>query len=197
MKALIVSTMLIGSLAAGSLAAQEDARSAAAAQEGVAVAQPAPCPHPISLTINGTSTRPSVDPADVPASLVASLAGSQWNQTAVDRHFGHTFHFPAPTPGKECCLMTSGILTVKVKALQGGPPKSATSANDGINLFSHGVVFAGQSPWYTSGVTTGQTATLTFTIPPSVLATGEFTLYVQDDTAVLSAELKLQGCCLR
>ena len=93
--------------------------------------------------------------------------------------------------------MTSGTLRVNVKALQGGPRGSATSANDSISIISGGVVVSQQSPWYTTGVATGATATLTFTIPANILAKGEFSLYAEDDTAVVSAHLTLSGCCLK
>ena len=45
-------------------------------------------------------------------------------------------------------------------------------------------------------VATGQTETLAITIPGNVLAIGFFNLYVEDDTAVVSAVLTLEGCCL-
>jgi hypothetical protein len=166
--------------------------SAAMAQESRRVGPPVPCPHPITITINGGSTPPTPDPADFGAG--ANVIGSVWNQTATDKHFGHTFHFPAP--GRECCIMTSGTLRVTVKALQGGPKGSPTSANDSINVMSSGVNFGQQQPWL-NGVATGATTTLTFTIPPNILAKGQFSLYVQDDTAVVSAQLILSGCCLK
>ena len=92
--------------------------------------------------------------------------------------------------------MTSGTLTITIKALQGGGFNTASSGNDGINIISGGVSVAGLTPW-PSGATTGQTKTVTLNIPPNVLATGLVSLYVQDDTAVLSADLNLKGCCLR
>ncbi len=131
---------------------------------------PVPCPHPVTLTIIGASSPPAPDPADFGPTLAPGVVGSQWNQTAINRHFGHTFHFISP--GKECCLMTSGKLTIKVKALQGGSKGSSTSANDGFTLISQGVSVSGQAPWNTTGVTTGTIATLTFNVPASVLGRG-------------------------
>jgi hypothetical protein len=152
-----------------------------------------PCPHPITLTIEGNKNPPAPDPNDF-GSLYPKVQGSQWNQTAIDKAFGTTFHFPAP--GKECCIMTSATLTVTIKALQGGAFNTASSGNDGVNIISHGQSVLGVTPWPT-GATTGQTKTLTINVPPSVLANGEFSLYVQDDTAVINTVLRLQGCCLR
>src|SRR5258706_588232 len=87
----------------------------------------------------------------------------------------NTIHFPAPP--RECCLMTSGKLTIRVKALQGGPKASSTSANDGFTLISHGLSISGQAPWNTTGVATGTVATLTFVVPPNVLSQGMVTIY--------------------
>lgn len=181
-KYLVASIVLTGILSASLAMAQEDRKPG----------PPVPCPHPITITINAGSAPPTPDPADFAAG--SNVAGSVWNQTATDKHFGHTFHFPAP--GKECCIMTSGTLRVTVKALQGGPKGSPTSANDSVNVMSSGVGFGQQSPWL-NGVVTGATTTLTFPIPANILAKGQFSLYVQDDTAVVSAQLVLTGCCLK
>lgn len=164
-------------------------------EERIASPVALPCPHPTSITLHGQNAAPAPDPADFPPAVVPLVAGSQWNQTAINKQFGHTFHFPAP--GKECCLMTSGKLTVRVKALQGGGPKTSTSANDGFTLFSHGVAISSQAPWNTTGVATGAIATLTFIIPPNVLAQGMVSIYGEDDSAFVSADLTLQGCCLK
>jgi hypothetical protein len=155
----------------------------------------APCPRPITQTINGTATAPQPLSSDL-VSLYGTSVGSQWNQTAINKHFGHTFRFVSPKNG-ECCLMTSGQLTVRVKALQGGGPNSSTSANDAFSLVSNGVAIQQQQPWLTTGVATGTIATLTFNVPPNVLANGVLSFFAQDDSAVLSADLSLRGCCLR
>jgi hypothetical protein len=180
-KMFIVTMFLTGILAAGSLAAQK-----APFMDGAA------CPHPYSTTIKGNSHPPTPDLADFPPNY--GVTGSVWNQTAADKHFGHTFHFPAQP--KECCLMTYGQLVITIKALQGGPFNSPSSGNDGIYLFSAGVRFDSQAAW-PNGAATGQARTVTFNIPANILAKGEFSLYVQDDTAVVSADLTLRGCCLK
>jgi len=179
----VVSLVFIGLLAAGSIAAQ---------QERIAESRPVLCPSPINVVLKGTASAPAPDPVDLPASF--AVTGSQWNQTAINKHFGHTFRFASY--GKECCVITSGTLTVTVKALEGGPRGSSTSANDSVNVISHGTTVSQQSPWL-NGVSTGATQTLTFSIPANVLATGQVSFYVQDDTAVVSADLRLEGCCIR
>jgi hypothetical protein len=158
--------------------------------ERIAPGPQVPCPYPISQIIKGNATPPSADPSDLPPGT--NVAGSAWNQTAVNQHFGHTFRFPT----KDCCAYTRGTLIVTVKALQGGPRGSATSANDSVYVFSGPTRVGEQQPWL-SGVTTGATTTLTFNIPQNILNNGHLTLYVQDDTAVVSADLRLEGCCIR
>jgi hypothetical protein len=198
-KMLAVSFVLI-TLAAPLLLAQE-ARTAAAAPQDVrsvdAIVAPVACPRPVTLVINGASGAPQPLNTDLGPTLYPGTVGSQWNQTAADKHFGHTFRFAAPLPGRDCCLMTWGVLTVRVKALQGGGPKSSTSANDSFNLVSNGIVIQQQQPWNNGGVSTGAIATLTFNVPANVLATGNVSFYAQDDSAVLTADLSLRGCCLR
>ncbi len=181
-KSLVAGIVLTGLLSAGLVMGQEVQRPG----------PPAPCPHPVTITINAGSAAPAPDLTQFPAG--SNVAGSVWNQTAINKHFGHTFHFPAP--GRECCIMTSATLRVTIKALQGGRKGSPTSANDSISILSGGVSVLQQSPWL-NGVATGATTTLSFNIPASVLATGQFSLYAEDDTAVVSATLVLTGCCLK
>lgn len=185
----IIITLALAALAATFLVAQEtQQRVAFPAGSGVV-----PCPHTVSTVLNGASGPPTPDQADL-GPLYANVTASQWNQTSQDKHFAHTFKF-----AKDCCLMTTGVLTVKVKALSGGGPNSSTAANDGFHIYSNGsaVAVLSQQPWVNTGVTAGTIATLTYNIPASVLATGRVTFYAQDDSAVLSADLTLRGCCIR
>ena len=154
-----------------------------------------PCPHPIHTVIKADQHPPTPDPADFGPKLAPLVQGSQWNQTAINKAFGTTFHFPHEG---ECCVWTRGTLVITIKALQGGPKGSPTSANDGIDIISGGssVPSLGQPAW-PGGATTGQTRIVTINIPANILANGKFSLYVEDDTAVLSATLTLEGCCLR
>src|SRR5882724_4219423 len=130
---------------------------------------------------------------------------NQFNQTRSDQGFAYTFKFPAWSNSnkKECCRCTEGAtLTVKFKALQGGGINTPSSWNDDVVVYSslapgpaHQVLF--QRIWpQTAAVATGQTETLTFKIPCKYLSNGHLSIYVEDDTAVLSAELSLSRCCL-
>lgn len=173
--------VLVSAVAAGPVAGQTDRQ----------IVQPAPCPSPI--TLNLTAGPPSA-PTPVASEFAAGMnvAGSVWNQAAPNKHFGHTFRFPAI---KECCLMTKGVLTIRIKALQPGPKNSPSSGNDGIAIVSGGIVKSSQSAWPNGNPP--NTAPITINIPPQVLSTGLVSFYVQDDTAVLSAQLQLTGCCIR
>jgi len=189
----VFAAFAIALFAAGALVAQTGART----DYQLVV----PCPHPVTITRTAPSsppTPPTPDPATFTGVLGTAVAGSVWNQTAADKGFGHTFYFPKP--GKECCLMTRATLTVTIKALQTGPPKSASSANDWVQLVSNGASVPGfaQQPFIGGVTVVGQTATATFTnIPQNLLNTGMLSFYVQDDSAVVSAQLKLEGCCLQ
>lgn len=154
--------------------------------------QPA-CPNPVKLTIPGPPAAPAVVLAELPASWQSAVAGSVWNQTAADKHFAHTFKFPSP---RECCLMSSGVLTVTIKALQTAPPNSSASGNDAVHVASNGAVVASKQPWLTTGVTAGTQTTVTFPIPANVLSRGLVSFYVQDDSAVVAASLTVEGCCI-
>lgn len=191
LKSFITASIVFASLlAAGSAVAQN-----------LVAGPPVPCPHPVSLTLNAPSTPPTPptpDPLDFAPTLTALVAGSQWNQTAVNKSFGHTFHFK----NEECCLMTTGTLQVKVKCLQTGNASSSTSGNDDIYLVKPpGVPVSGFSRrvWpQPAGCVAGAVTTVTFPgIPASVLSTGRVSFFVEDDTAVISATLILNGCCIR
>jgi hypothetical protein len=168
------------------------AASSALAQERPILIQETRCPFPTTLSIpGGTVAAPVV--SEFPAGTATAIAGSVWNQTAPNKAFGHTFHFPA-TPG-ECCLMTKGTLTVTFKALQDASQGGANAGNDGATLYSGHTVVAQQQIW-PGTASAGATTTLTFPLGANALASGLLSLYVQDDTAVLKAELVVEGCCL-
>jgi len=152
-----------------------------------------PCPFPTKLTIP-TGRTPTPVPAQFPPSFQPNLAGSMFNQTAADKHFGHTF--TVPVQPRVCCLWNSGVLTVTIKALQSGSAHGAASANDAVHVVNAGAIVASQQPWLTTGVTAGTVTTVTFPIPANVLNTGMVSFYVQDDSAVVSASLTVEGCCL-
>jgi hypothetical protein len=180
---LITCTLLILLLTAG----------LAAAQEPRETIPRIPCPYPFAVHLTGGPGAPSPAPVlqEFPANLQQLIAGSLWTQKAINKQFGHTFHFPS---SKECCLMTKATLTLHLIALQGGA--GATSANDGVSVYANHQL-AGQSTPWSQTVTTGDTTTITFSIPANLLTGGMVSFYVQDDTAVESANLDVEGCCLK
>lgn len=165
---------------------------AAFAQENVR------CPRPFSTVIIGEKSPPAPNAGAFSAIGVnpAVVSGSQWNQMQVNKSFGTTFHFPAP--GKDCCLMSYGVLVVTLKALQGGGIGSASSWNDDIIVFSGTHRDWDKRVWpQTSAVHAGDTETLHIPLSAATLQSGIVSLYVEDDTAVVSAHLELRGCCIK
>jgi hypothetical protein len=182
MKNSLINALLIICLAAGAASAQE-----VRPTTGVA------CPFPFTVHLSAGPSGPAAPIlSQFPAGIRPLIGGSVWNQTAADKQFGHTFRFNPLT--KECCAMTSGKLTLHLKALVSGP-SNASSVNDGVNVFVGGVAIGGQTPW-TPSVVAGATTTITIPITANNLTSGFVSFYVQDDTAVLSAELDLTGCCV-
>ena len=187
-------SLLLVFLAAGTLLAQEQQRTKNPQPIDIP-SKPVFCPYPYnqSLTAN-TSIAPTIIASEFPANLQAAIVGSQWNQTAINKHFGYTFTFPSE---RQCCLMTSGKLEVKIKALQGGGPNSPTSVNDAVHAIANGAAFMTKQPWLGTTISTGTTATVTFNLTAAQLASGHVSFYVQDDSAVAGAKLTLTGCCIR
>jgi hypothetical protein len=191
MKRILVALVLI--LAAGTALAQQERRAAEAPI--LPPTKVVPCPFPYSQTFTAP---PPATPTPVvsafPPALQAAIAGSVWNQTAANKHFGHTFRFPSE---RQCCLITSGKLEVKIKALQTAPKNGSGSANDAVHAIANGAIFASQQPWLNTGVTAGATTTVTFPLNAQQLAGGTISFYVQDDASVISAKLTVSGCCIR
>jgi hypothetical protein len=175
----------------------------AAQEERTALSQPVPpielCPKPSrQQAINLTASAPSPatpTAADFPTSSCSAGWESNFGGTTSDRCFKHTFTWKAPGP--ECrCL--AGELTIRYKALQGGPAGSSSSANDTVAIFSGGTVVPGTSQALYSGsgaVTTGQTGTKTIRLSCDMLRNNRLSFLVQDDTSVTSATLHIVYCC--
>ena len=140
-----------------------------------------PCPNPVHSII----TRPTSPGGQQPATILGT-----YNQTSINQSFKDTFTFKPPQG--QCCQYTSGVLRVTYKALQGGPANSSTSANDDAGLMP------GPYPRIFTGAVAAGTikANVPYTLTPAMLASGSVTLYVEDDTAVVSATLEITGCCL-
>ena len=164
------------------------------------------CPNPlppVTMTRGGTVAA-TPDIADFPS---GSLTGMMYNQTSDNKIFRDTIVFRKPST-KLCCQLGTlprsgfyGKLTVRYKALDGGPKGSSTSYNDSGGLVYQGHGVPGQSGWiYPQGsfVTTGQIAVHTYYLSAAIVQSGRVSFAVQDDTAVVSATLEVPGgCCLQ
>jgi hypothetical protein len=156
------------------------------------------CPSPINLALNASS--PSVFNADfLPGQLTTSQTAL--NFTGVDRHYVHTFQWKQEHC---CCQITDAVLTVQLKANQGGSVSGSDAGNDDITLMALGVVLLSERVYIHPPVNfpfnAGQTATKTFHLSPASLvmmnANHRLSFDVEDDTSVTSATLQLTGCCL-
>lgn len=191
---LIAAALLTTGSALAQGAAREIARPTSA--EAVAIPRPVACPAPFNVMLN--ANMPYVLPSDVPTGVNYQTS---LNYTGIDKAYLHTFVWKH---GHRCCQVTSAVLTVHLKANAGGQSNSSSDAgNDDISIVHAGQtvqphnerIYTGPYPFQA-----GQTATKTWSLGPAALgvlnSTGTLTLYVQDDTSVLSADLKLTGCCL-
>ncbi|HEX9941917.1 MAG TPA: hypothetical protein VGG03_07875 [Thermoanaerobaculia bacterium] len=199
MRKIFVFTPLLAAailLTAGSVLAQEQAREIATT-EPAAIALPAqPCPAPINMTL--TATTPNVFNGDFAAAQLANQVGL--NYSGSDKHFLHTFQW---RPQHRCCQITKAVLTVRMKANQGGQSASSADAgNDGIAVIHLGAVVPPYnervySNWpFSAGQPASKTWNLTGAALANINANNRLSIYVQDDTMVQSATLQLNGCCL-
>ena len=142
-----------------------------------------PCPHPYHYTVTRGGHM--------------NATTGVYNQTAINQIFEDTFVLPKPPPG-DCCQYQSGTLTVTYRALQGGPANSSTSANDDAGLGPMRPTNNWTRVWLnnTGSVATGAVKTITYPIPPAMIASGSVIFGVEDDTAVVSATLSISGCCV-
>jgi len=156
------------------------------------------CPSPINITLNANT--PSVLNADfLPGQLTTSQTAL--NFTGTDRHYVHTFQWKQEHC---CCQITDALLTVQMKANQGGSATGSDAGNDDITLMALGVVLLSERVYIHPPVNfpfnAGQTATKTLHLSPAALvmmnANHRLSFDVEDDTSVTSATLQLTGCCL-
>jgi hypothetical protein len=153
--------------------------------------KPVPCPSPVHITQTVSSpTAAAPYGPDFPAAYQAP--SPPFGSTASNRIFRHTFRW---RPKGDCCQNVSGRLTVRYRALAGGPAGSSTSANDGMGLFVNGTNVGGQM-LYSGAVTTGQVGTKTFALTPAMLANYRVSFLLQDDSTVISASLQVDACCV-
>lgn len=156
-----------------------------------------PCPYPDSSTISAPASGASTFvPSEYPPSLPPLIAGSVWNQPGADKAFGYTFRYRLPNP-HECCAITGGRLVINIKALQNATSVTSPDAgNDGINVYVAGAQVGAATPWL-GGANAGATKTVTIALPASAFTNGFISFYVQDDTAVQSAQLQIDRCCIK
>jgi hypothetical protein len=198
--------MAAASLFAGGAAQAQDATAAEARVAPAAGGQGMACPHPVNITVSRNSGAASPDVSMFPAAyqsggLNGGLAGSVFNQTAINKWFGHTFKIPQSK--QLCCQYREARLVVTYKSL-------GNASNDGSRVYwgpgganhivAQGMDAAGHiwapSAGAPAGNVAGQTVTHTFVIPANVVATGSFSLWAQDDTAVTSVRMTVTGCCV-
>jgi hypothetical protein len=147
-----------------------------------------PCPNPTLQMMSMTT--PVVMSADFSAAaLAAPRAGI--NDTAPNKVFLHTFRWDPPA----CCRITSAYLTVVTRANQAG------ATNDTIGLALNGSSIPGMAgPLYSGAVTMNQQTTKTFVVNAAGLAAmnanNRLSFAVQDDTRVVSADLRIDRCCI-
>ncbi len=150
-------------------------------------------PRHVHLTASPQQLATSVS-ADFPNGPVGPLEPSFGGLT-INRHFRHTFQFP---PNELCgqCVEGKNTLTLRYRALQGGPAFSSTSVNDGVALYSNGAMVPGTSqPLYSGKVITGQLGTKTIKLECKWLTDNRLSFAVQDDTSVTSATLDVDFSC--
>src|SRR6185295_17872409 len=156
---------------------------------------PVTCRKPRHIHLTATSpqlaTVVAADFSTVPVALEPSFGG-----LSINRHFRHTFTFPAANELCGQCVEGKNTLTLRYKALQGGPAGSSTSANDTMSIASNGVGVPGTSQsLYSGNVTTGQVGTKTIKLECKWLTDNRLSFAVQDDTSVTSATLDVDFCC--
>lgn len=190
----IFSTALIATFLLGSVFAIPQDRKIQIENE-VALPVKGGCPKPIALTL--TATTPNVYNADFTPGMLA-LPRAFLNDPAPNKAFLYTFQWKSE---QRCCEITSAILTVKMKANQAGTKDGSNAGNDGIAIVHGNPVPPFSEPVHSPlPVPPGHVATKSWTLSGQALsnlkANHRLSFYVQDDTMVQSATLKIYGCCL-
>jgi hypothetical protein len=152
------------------------------------------CPNPRAWTLNATT--PNVFNADFNATQLG-LPRAFLNDPAPNKAFLYTFQWRSD---RRCCEITRAVLTVKMKANQGGTSLTSSDAgNDGITIMHSGSAVQGEAV-YTPPFNSGQPSIKTWPLSGAALhnlkVNGRLSIYVQDDTMVESATLQISGCCL-
>ena len=155
-----------------------------------------PCPNPMSEVFNANT--PGIVNADFNAVQMAN-AQQALGYTVRNKGYMHTF---AWTPKLKCCQVVSAVLKIEFKSLQNATQHGSNADNDYFHLMGNGgVAFPGYSSLiFTSPSSAGTVVTKSINITGAALAylnvNKRISIYVQDDTSVLKAELHLVICCL-
>lgn len=155
------------------------------------------CPRPLALTL--TATTPNVVNADFTATQLGAPR-SFLNNPTLDKSFLYTFEWKRE---EACCEIGRAVLTVKLQANGGGMAKTSPDAgNDGIAIMHLGTSVAPftEAVYSSWPFSPGQVVTKTWNLTGAALnylnADHRLSIYVQDDTRVVSATLQISGCCL-
>lgn len=157
----------------------------------------AACPKTIALTL--TANPATVVPGDFSSAQLAAQVG--FNYPGANKHVLGIFAWKTEY---RCCQITRAVLTVKVKAIQGGQNSTSPDAgNDGIAIMQAPGVALQSQPLYSPSqypVIAGQVYTTQVILNAAALNNlsifGQTSFAVQDDSSVQSATLQLWGCCL-
>ncbi|MET0272423.1 MAG: hypothetical protein ABW360_05495 [Phenylobacterium sp.] len=185
MKRAVLMTALVGCLLSSGAALSQDRGG------------PMLCPNPTYDSMS-LSTPTPVD-ADFRSDMLA-IARAGVNDRAPNKFFLHTFQWKPPA----CCQITAATLVISLRSNQPGTSATASDAgNDTIGVMSNGVAFPGlNGAMYSSfPVANDQATTKTYVMTPAALAAmnanDRLSFYVQDDTRVVSATLRISRCCVK
>lgn len=191
-KRYLVYLLLVATFALSGASASSQERKAVSESNEFQVGPALACPFPQHVHL--TAPPPNATPyaADFPS---ATVPLANWNATQPDRHFRHTFTWKSPT---DCCQAVRGTLTFKYKALQGGQSATSPNAgNDGVIIYKNGSNLLGLPIYTTFPFPAGYTGTKTIQLTAAMLTNNNLSFQVQDDTAVISATLDVDICCIR
>ena len=156
------------------------------------------CPDPSVLIIN--SSTPYFDPSEFSSEQKANVIDI-FNSTTKNKKFLHTIRWK---PKRRCCQVLKARLIVKMRSIsKGHSPRSSDAGNDAISLVKNGGTSILRESIYTNHtfpIPAGTNATKKWVLSGSQLdwlnTDHKLSIYIQDDTSVVSIKLKLWICCL-
>lgn len=156
------------------------------------------CPDPSIVIIN--SSTPHFDTSEFSTAQKLNAIDT-FNSTAINKKFLHTIRWE---PKRKCCQVLKARIIVKMKSnSRGHSPQSSDAGNDGISIVKNGgTSIVGERIYdnHTFPIPKGTNATKKFTLTGSQLdwlnTAHKLSIYIQDDTSVISIKVKLWVCCL-